>query len=678
MSTGLALALGACSDDDGSSMKLSGRVQAGSVGQADYRVSLYGSFSGDAGAWVPLGSGTSRGDGDFSISYKMTDAQRSQQPLLFVQATSGQAMLASVVGSDEGKVDGSVMVNERTTVATGNAYAQFIGASGIAGDAVGMRNAAQMAANLADPVSGEVGRALAMAPNGSATSTLATFNTLANVVASCAAAQPNCAALFAAATPPGGAPAANVLQALSNIVKNPAYPDYPSAAADPLFQLSQKSPTRGIGLPARPTNWLLFLKVTGGEFSDQSPTDFVNGVGNIAFDAQGYAWANDNYEPQYPGQSTCAGLRLLKFSPAGKVVDGSPYFGGGLSGAGFGITLDLLGNVWTGNFGFEDPPCIGTPQEARHNSVSAFRPNGTPISPDIGFTAGNLSWPQGTVADRSGNIWLANCGNDSVTKYPDGDPSRAVNIPLGPLAPGELPKLKPFGAVVGLDGNVWVTTNKGNGLVVIAPDGTIVKRLSNADGDPLRPLISKPIGNAADSKGNIWVANSDWLDSPCPDRSAVGPADNPSVSLFNGATREPWPGSPFTGGGLTVPWGISVDGNDTVWAFNFGPDGVSATPTTALTGVSRFCGADASKCPAGLKVGDPISPPTGYTSDALERITGGQIDRSGNLWLMNNWKQNPNPDLNPGANSITIAIGAAAPLNTPVIGPPVPLAAVAP
>lgn len=682
LSAGIALALGACSDGGSSSrdekhLKLSGLVQSSSAGVEDYRVELYGSFSDDGGSWVPLGSGSTDSDGAFTIHYSLSDVQSGQQAILFVEATSGPAMLASALGSDNGKVNSSIVVNDHTTVATGNAFAQFISASDITGDAVGMRNAAQMATNLVDPISGAVGAAIASSPNGDETSTLATFNSLANVVAACAAEHDNCAKLFAAAPSPGGTAPANVLQALSNIVKSPSYPGYPDDAADPLFSLAKASPANYLGLAARPNNWLLFLKVTGGFFSEQSPTNVVNGVGNIAFDAEGNAWANDNYEPQYVGQPACAGLRLIKFSPAAQVISGSPYFGGGLSGAGFGITFDLAGNLWTGNFGFQDPPCIGTPAEALHNSVSVFKPDGTPISPNTGFTQGKISWPQGTSADRAGNIWVANCGNDSITKIPNGDPTQAINISLGPLGPDGLPRLKPFGTVVDLDGNVWVTTNRGDTVVVIAPDGTILKTLTNAEADPARPLINHPIGNAADSKGNIWIANSDWLDAPCPASAREGPATNPSITMYQRDSHEPYPGSPFTGGGLTVPWGISVDGNDTVWVFNFGPDGVEPTPTTALTGISRFCGIDTSRCPSGAKTGDPISPSTGYTSDALERITGGQIDRSGNLWVMNNWKQNPNPDLNPGGNSIVILIGAAAPLNTPVIGPPVPLMAVA-
>jgi hypothetical protein len=46
----------------------------------------------------------------------------------------------------------------------------------------------------------------------------------------------------------------------------------------------------------------------------------------------------------------------------------------------------------------------------------------------------------------------------------------------------------------------------------------------------------------------------------------------------------------------------------------------------------------------------------------LARLTGGQIDPSGNIWLMNNWQLDANPVMNPGGNSIAIVVGAAAPI----------------
>jgi hypothetical protein len=453
-------------------------------------------------------------------------------------------------------------------------------------------------------------------------------------------------------------------------VKNPAYPGYPTDDDDPVFLLSQANPIYQPALGSRPTSWLLFLKITGGFYSAQDSNNLMNGPGNFAIDEKGFVWANDNYVPNPPGQFTCAGLTLTKFYPWGEPVFGSPFTGGGLSGAGFGISLDPQGHVWVGNFGFQDPPCALLPDKASpQNSISEFLPDGTPVSPPEGYTAGNISWPQGTVSDRKGNIWVGNCGNDTVTLYPKGNRNRAVNIPLGPVPGKGNPQMKPFGVSTDLEGNAWVVGNRSNTVWVISPRGKLLQTLHSTYKG--KTVLTHPIGNAADSYGNIWVANSDWLDAPCPTRTMLGPAQNPSITMFQMNTRKPYPGSPFTGGGITLPWGIAVDGNDTVWVFNFGSYPPLGTPTGIPTGISRFCGIDTGKCPAGMRTGQPISPDTGYRSDAFERITGGEIDPSGNIWMTNNWKIDANPFVNPGANALVIAIGAAGPLKTPLLGPPV-------
>jgi hypothetical protein len=275
---------------------------------------------------------------------------------------------------------------------------------------------------------------------------------------------------------------------------------------------------------------------------------------------------------------------------------------------------------------------------------------------------------QGTVSDRKGNIWVASCGNDSITKIPHGDPSQAVNIPLGAIPAEGDPQIRPFGAVVDARGNVWITGNHSDTISVVSPGGKVDTLPGTFQG---RTVLSHPVGNAVDSKGNVWVSNSDWLDVPCPTATRVGAGTNPSLTLYKAGRREPYAGSPFTGGGLTVPWGIAVDGNDTVWVFNFGTVPVGQQ-SNVPTGISHFCGVNTRSCAAGMHVGDPISPNTGYQSDSLIRITGGQIDPSGNIWMTGNWKIDANPAMNPGGNSIVIAVGAAAPLQTPLIGPPIP------
>jgi hypothetical protein len=279
------------------------------------------------------------------------------------------------------------------------------------------------------------------------------------------------------------------------------------------------------------------------------------------------------------------------------------------------------------------------------------------------------------ASDRQGNIWVANCGNDSVTKIPHGNPSWAFNIPLGrhhKKSSGS-PMIKPFGLSIDRDGNAWVNGTFSDTLSVISSGGILIDTIPGTYRG--KTVLSHPVGNAADSEGNIWVSNSDWLDNPCPGRPEnLGTATDPSVGLFQARNHQPYPHSPFRGGGITIPWGIAVDGDDTAWVFNFGvvPPIPPGQTTDIPTGISRFCGINTKKCPKGMHTGDPISPDTGYRSTSIDRITGGQFDPSGNIWLMNNWKLVPNPVVSPGGNSIVIVVGAAAPIKTPLIGPPVP------
>ena len=72
-----------------------------------------------------------------------------------------------------------------------------------------------------------------------------------------------------------------------------------------------------------------------------------------------------------------------------------------------------------------------------------------------------------------------------------------------------------------------------------------------------------PLGIAADTRDNTWVANSGLISVPCPD---VAEPDSLRGSVTLIGTGQ---ATNFTGGGITIPWGIAVDGNDTVWVANF-------------------------------------------------------------------------------------------------------------
>jgi hypothetical protein len=87
--------------------------------------------------------------------------------------------------------------------------------------APGLQNAAATVRNLVDLTTGQVGSVLGNPPNGSETSTMPAFNSLANMLAACVNAPAECLSLFDLATPPRGSVPRDTLQAVVNIARYP-------------------------------------------------------------------------------------------------------------------------------------------------------------------------------------------------------------------------------------------------------------------------------------------------------------------------------------------------------------------------------------------------------------------------------------------------------------------------
>ncbi len=617
---------------------LRGEVRSGGTPLASMPVTLYRSASAGAVA-VTLGATRTRADGSFELSYR---SQGPSAAILYVLVGRGGAVqLASVLGPAPGPA--SVVVNERTTVAAGFALAQFVAGRNVAGKSPGVQNAAGMAKNLVNVRTGAVGNVLSGVPNGRQTSALRTFNSLANMLVPCARAVLRCAEFLRLAEGPRGPAPAGVLAGVADVARNPAH------NAAKLFALARSGPAPygpALGRRERPGAWILALRFYGDGRT-------LNGPGNSAIDARGNVWVTNNYTySRNPLAPVCGSRLFFKFTPTGRFAPGAPFTGGGVNGSGYGITIDPRGNIWEGNFGFASVAC---PDQPPHASVSEFSPNGTPLSPDQtaaspgGFTSGGVSWPQGTVSDRRGNIWIANCGNNSVTRYAGGNPSASSSIQ-------GLGIEKPFDIAFNESGQAFVTGNGNSTVAMLNPDGSPASRAPITGAG-----INKPLGIAADSRGDMWIANSTVIDIPCPGLNLAPPSSRGSITLL-GSNGKPIRSAPFTGGGLTIPWGIAVDGNDNVWVANF--DGKR---------VSEFCGINVARCPPGTHTGQPLSPRGGYGFDGLTRNTSVQIDPSGNVWVTNNWKTAPSPSKNPGGYEMVVYVGLAGPLRTPLIGPPRPL-----
>lgn len=612
--------------------ELHGHIRSGGAPLASFTVTLWVA-GGEGGSPTPIGSSSSAFDGAFELTY---DPPADPNSVLYLRAVGpsaipnpGAATLVSVLGA--GTPPPAVVVNDRTTVASAFAMTQFTNEGAISGPSPGLQNAAGMVRNLVDLASGDVSTVLESAPNGTETSARNAFNSLANMVASCVGTPAHCASLFSLATPPGGVAPTDTFSAMVDINRNPANNAAGLFAFAPLVPYVPP-------LAWAPDAWTLALRFVGDGVS-------MDGPGNMAVDTDGNIWVTNNYEFA-PDATTpvCGGKQLLAFSPTGNYLAGSPFTGGGLDGVGWGIDIDPFGDIWVGNYGFAAPvPACPESDQPKHNSVSQFRSDGTAVSPATGFTQGGISWPQGTKSDRAGNIWIANCEANSVTVYPDGDPTRAREITGTGL-------VKPFSISHNNTGDVFITGVASNNVVMLRPDGTPALPAPITGGG-----LDRPMGIAADSAGNQWVANSGFVDLPCPTLDGVS-TNGGSVILLNANGQVVQP-TPFTGGGLTIPWGIALDGNDNVWVANFAGKRLSA-----------FCGSQPTTCPAGKTTGDAISPSTGYGFDGLVRNTGVVVDPSGNVWLANNWKQVPIQN-NPGGYEMVAYVGVAAPVHR---APPIP------
>lgn len=643
------------SDITGQSATVQGYVLHGRSPLAGMLVTLYRAASSVGGTTSPLGTAETDASGRFRIFYNPPQDNRA---VLYVIAEdqTGTAAMASALGTSP--VPSEVVINERTTVGTAYCMAQFIDGASIGGTYPGLQNAAAMLRNLVNLANGDIGKVLKEFPNGDSTITRDEFNSLANMLASCVESPDTCVSLFEATTTPDGTAPDNTLQAAVNMAH------FPWRNVDALFDISTSVRTYEPNLQSAPNAWTLAIRYEGNCHE-------LDGPGNIAFDADGNAWIANNYtySPDPSDPNVCGDDHVIALTATGEDLTGAPYQGGGLYGAGFGITLDTKGHIWVGNFGFSGSQCPVPPggdenQALLWNSVSKFRPDGSAISPDGdltvnpvvpgGYLSDENARPQGMASDWDGNVWVANCNANSVTKFFPGDPPDRVVY-------GDFGLDKPFDVTVDPLGRVWVTSNNNHSLYRIDPDGT-TQFISDT-------VFQRPMGIASDSRGNLWVSNSGALDPPCGGHTVQSiidflsgishdePVPGASVSMIL-PEGTPSAGSPYTGGGLYMPWGIAVDGNDNVFVANFNG-----------RRLSYLCGADAANCPPGFETGDPISPDGGYPFDGLVRNTAVQIDPSGNVWLTNNWETVPVPT-NPGGHQMVVFIGLAAPVKTPLIGPP--------
>ena len=632
-------------------------------------------WSASADAPKQLAQTQTGDDGRFTLV-----AEGSPDSILYLVAKGGEPSARKVVGDNPAialisvlgaKPPAKVTINEFTTVASVWTNAQFLDGSAIRGNTLGLRIAAGNVPNFVDLETGGWGSAIQDPLNGGQTSTMANFATLANLLAGCVTRVRGdaCDKLFVAATAPKGGTPTNTLTAAQSIARYPWYqPKRLFALLDSFYPVPRGKNLRAVAfmpyLNFAPSAWVLPLKFDGGGF---------RAGGKAMFDSQGDLWVGDNWTVGWQGQDALWQGNVTEFAPNGRAL--SPittgFTGGGMEGGTFGNAIDANDNVWLANYGSK--------------SIAVFDKNGKPLTPSDGINFnGRLGLMQGIIVTPSGDvwalgiskgqlvyfpkgdltkgrivcegdkeepcksfrapfhlgidqqdrIWVANSGVDHVTRFPAADPSKVENFKTG---------FNNSGLGIDSQGNVWVTSRFGSGLLGVAH------------------LID--MGIRLKLKG--VTAASDYLTKTMSEQR--GGRHGGSVTLLRPDGTQ-YPGSPFIGGGLPGPWAVAVDGNDNVWISNF------AMPSSPIV---ELCGARTENCPPGMKTGDQISPPGGYVGGGLQMQTDIAVDPAGNVWAINNWQDidscvgTPNEALSTrcGGQGVVVFYGMAKPVRSPQIGP---------
>ena len=324
----------------------------------------------------------------------------------------------------------------------------------------------------------------------------------------------------------------------------------------------------------------------------------------VALDASGNIYISDLGNGRIRKITAATGIITTVAGTGGTTFGGD----GGLATAAtakinkpYAVAFDAAGNFYIADYGNHRirKVTIST------GIISTFAGNGTGgfLGDATPATTARINFPEGLAFDASGNLYIADYGNNRVrmvntagiistaagngTSVYGGDGSAATATGLD----------KPIGIAFDAAGNYYVTDRANNSVRMVNPAtgiisttaGTGTAGYNNDCISPIAAQLNLPSGLAFDGSGNLYI--TDRLNNrvrkiipPCSGTPSAGIANSTAANGCNSYTPTLSLSGASTGCDISYQWEYSADGS----SFSSIAGATSATYSPTVTAASYF------------------------------------------------------------------------------------------
>ena len=287
-----------------------------------------------------------------------------------------------------------------------------------------------------------------------------------------------------------------------------------------------------------------------------------------------------------------------------------------ISYAGNPYTYSLNGTITTLN-----PTVTGSPTV--NGQTATFAGNGSAGNNNGAGTAASFNQPIGAAVDASGNIYIADVGNEVIRKI---TPSGVVSTFAGLGTPSHVDGIgttagfyHPVGMCVDNAGNMYVADEDNNMIrkIVLATGqvttiaGQITAGFQNGNGTSAQ--FNLPCGVAVDNGGNLFVA--DYANNVIRKITSSG-----AVTTFVGTGSQGYADGTGILAALNHPYAITIDGNNNLYVVDRGNNMIRKVTAAGI--VTTLAG----QTTAGFQNGQG-------TAAQFNQPSGIAVDVSGNIYI---------------------------------------------